>query len=190
MKPSLTIRPVFDDPNLVSGSRLARRRGWPSQPSLPSAGPALPQHFTRRRSCSWARRSPPVLRVFATPQHIDAWRSGAIGEREVGIRLDRLRVAGVLTLHDRRVLGRRTIIDHVAASAAGVFVIDTKNVVGKVIPTRNGRRVAGQRRDEMLTGVPGQIAAVRQALGDQRLSSDVVHGVLCFSRKESVSPGT
>lgn len=42
----------------------------------------------------------PVLKLLATPQHVDAWRSGAAGERAVGARLDRLRSSGVLTLHD------------------------------------------------------------------------------------------
>lgn len=126
----------------------------------------------------------PVLRLLATPQHIDAWRSGAAGERAVGARLDKLRSADVLTLHDRRVPGRRTNIDHIAVSPGGVFVIDTKNVAGKVRPTRNGLRVAGRRRDEMIAGVQGQIAVVRHALADQQLSPDAIRGVLCFTRAE------
>ena len=126
----------------------------------------------------------PVLKLLATPQHIDAWRSGAAGEREVGARLDKLRTAGVLILHDRRVPGRRTNIDHIAVSPAGVFVIDTKNVAGKVSATRKGLHVAGRRRDAMVTGVQGQIAVVRQALDDQPLSPDDIRGVLCFSRAE------
>lgn len=125
-----------------------------------------------------------VCKLLATPQHIDAWRSGAVGEREVGARLDKLRTAGVLTLHDRRVPSRRTNIDHIAVSPAGVFVIDTKNVAGKVSVTRNGLRVAGRRRDAMVTGVQGQIAVIRQALDDQPVPSDAIHGVLCFSRAE------
>ena len=126
----------------------------------------------------------PVLKLLATPQHIDAWRSGAAGERAVGARLDKLRTAGVLTLHDRRVPGRRANIDHIAVSSAGVFVIDTKNVSGKVSPTRNGLRVAGRRRDQMISGVQGQIAVVRQVLDDQSLSPDAIRGVLCFTRAE------
>jgi hypothetical protein len=126
----------------------------------------------------------PVLRLLATPQHIDAWRSGAVGEREVGARLDKLRRAGVLTLHDRRIPGRRSNIDHIAVSPAGVFVIDTKNVAGKVSPARTGLRVAGRRRDEMVTVVQAQVAVVRQALGDQPMALDAVRGVLCFTRAE------
>jgi hypothetical protein len=126
----------------------------------------------------------PVLKLLATPQHIDAWRSGAAGERAVGARLDKLRAAGVLTLHDRRVPGRRTNIDHIAVSPAGVFVIDTKNVAGKITPTRDGLRVGGRRGDAMVTGVQEQVAVVRQALNGQPLSPDVIHGVLCFTRAE------
>jgi hypothetical protein len=126
----------------------------------------------------------PVLNLLATPQHIDAWRSGAAGEREVGARLDKLRTAGVLTLHDRRVPGRRTNIDHIAVSSAGVFVIDTKNVVGKVTHARAGLRVAGRRRDHLVTGVQTQVAAVRHALDDQSLPPKAVRGVLCFTRDQ------
>jgi hypothetical protein len=126
----------------------------------------------------------PVLKLLPTPQHIDAWRSGAAGEREVGARLDKLRSTGVLTLHDRRVPGRRTNIDHIAVSPVGVFVIDTKNVAGKVSPTRSGLRVAGRRRDEMVTGVQGQVAVVREALGDELIVLDAVRGVLCLTRAE------
>src|SRR3954447_24232525 len=111
----------------------------------------------------------PVLKLITTPQHIDAWRSGAEGERAVGAMLDKLHTAGVVALHDRRVPGRRTNIDHIAVSPGGVFVIDTKNVTGKVSPTRNGIRVAGRSRDPMVPAVQGQMAVVRQALDDQRL---------------------
>jgi hypothetical protein len=92
-------------------------------------------------------------------------------------------------LHDRRVPGRRTTIDHIAVSPAGVFVIDTKNVAGKVSATRNGLRVAGRRRDAMVTGVQGQVDVVRRVLDDQPLSPDAVRGVLCFSRAELPGPG-
>ena len=126
----------------------------------------------------------PVLRLLATPQHIDAWRSGAAGERAVGARLEKLRAAGIRTLHDRRVPGRRTNIDHIAVSRAGVFVIDTKNVAGKVTSTRDGLRVAGRRRDTMVTGVQGQVHVVRHALRDQPLPPDAIRGVLCFTRAE------
>jgi hypothetical protein len=126
----------------------------------------------------------PVLKLLPTPQHIDAWRSGAAGERAVGIRLDRLRPTGVFTVHDRRVPGSTANIDHIAVSPAGVFVIDTKNVAGKVSVSRGGLSVAGRRRDNMLTGVHGQIALVQRTLADQALPSNAFHGVLCFTRAD------
>lgn len=135
----------------------------------------------------------PVLRLLPTPQHIDAWRSGAVGERAVGARLDALRPAGVFVLHDRRVPGKRTNIDHIAVAASGVFVIDTKNVIGKVTPTRTGLQVAGWRRDEMIAGVHRQVAVVRHALADQAVDPETVRGVLCFTRADlpwlRASPG-
>lgn len=126
----------------------------------------------------------PVLKLLATPQHIDAWRSGAAGERAVGARLDRLRPSGVLALHDRRVPGRRTNIDHIAVGPSGVYVVDTKNHAGKVSSTRGGLRVAGRRCDQMVAGVHSQMAVVRDVLDDQFLSADAIHGVLCFTRAE------
>jgi hypothetical protein len=126
----------------------------------------------------------PVLKLLETPQHIDAWRSGAAGERAVGARLDRLRASGVLTLHDRRVPGRRTNIDHIAVAPSGVYVVDTKNHAGKVSSTRAGLRVAGRRCDRMVTGVHSQMAVVRDVLDDQLLSADAIRGVLCFTRAE------
>jgi hypothetical protein len=126
----------------------------------------------------------PVLKMLGTPQHVDAWRSGAAGERVVGARLDRLRTSGVVTLHDRRVPGRRTNIDHVAVAPSGVYVVDTKNHVGKVSSTRDGLRVAGRRCDQMVSGVHSQVAVVRDVLEDQILAADAIRGVLCFTRAE------
>lgn len=126
----------------------------------------------------------PVLKLLPTPQHIDAWRSGAAGERAVGARLDGLRSHGVLAVHDRRVPGKRTNIDHIVVAPTGVFVVDTKNVAGKVSVGRNSIRVAGRRRDEMISGVQGQVSVVRQALADQQLPADCIGGLLCFTRAD------
>lgn len=65
----------------------------------------------------------PVLDLIRRPQHIDAWRSGAAGERAVGKMLDGLRVEGVVAIHDRRVPGRRTNIDHIVVAPTGIFVV-------------------------------------------------------------------
>lgn len=126
----------------------------------------------------------PVLKLLPAPQHINAWRSGAAGERVVGARLDGLRRRGVLAVHDRRVPGKRTNIDHIVIAPAGVFVVDTKNVTGKVSVGRSSIRVTGRRRDEMISGVQAQVGVVQQVLASQALPPGCVRGVLCFTRAE------
>jgi hypothetical protein len=126
----------------------------------------------------------PVLDLIRRPQHIDAWRSGAAGERAVGKMLDGLRAQGVVAIHDRRVPGRRTNIDHIAVAPPGVFVIDTKNVVGKVAASRSGLRVAGRRQDKMLDGVAGQVAVVQGVLDQAGTAPVAVRGVLCFTKAD------
>lgn len=126
----------------------------------------------------------PVLDLVRRPQHVDAWRSGAAGERAVGKMLDGLRVQGIVAVHDRRVPGRRTNIDHIAVSPTGVFVVDTKNVAGKVAVSRSGLRVAGRRQDKMLDGLASQVAVVQRVLDEARLIPVVVRGVLCFTKAD------
>jgi hypothetical protein len=126
----------------------------------------------------------PVLDLIRRPQHIDAWRSGAEGERVVGKMLDKLRGQGVVAIHDRRVPGRNTNIDHIAIAPCGVFVVDTKNVAGKVVASRSGLRVAGRRQDKMLAGIAGQVAVVREALTGAGSPQVEVRGVLCFTKAD------
>jgi hypothetical protein len=126
----------------------------------------------------------PVLKLLPSPQHITAWQIGAAGEQTVGRMLDRLRDEGVVAIHDRRVPGRRTNIDHIAVSPAGIFVIDTKNVSGRVSVTRRGVTVAGRQQDKMVTGVQQQVSVVRDVIADQGLDSNVVRGVLCFTKAD------
>jgi hypothetical protein len=124
-----------------------------------------------------------LLKSFAaTAQHIQAWRSGADGERAVGARLDAL--PGAVTVHDRRIPGSRANIDHIAVAPSGVYVVDSKNHAGKVVVTRSGLTVAGRRCDHMVPGVQKQVAVVRSALADQELPPDLVRGVLCFTRAD------
>jgi hypothetical protein len=80
--------------------------------------------------------------------------------------------------------GRRTNIDHIAVSRAGVFVIDTKNVAGRVRADRSGLRVGGRRQDKMITGMQTQVSIVRETLTDQDVDPAVVRGVLCFTKAE------
>lgn len=126
----------------------------------------------------------PLSKLLSRPQHIAAWRIGAAGEQQVGRMLDGLRREGVFAIHDRRVPRSTANIDHIVVSPAGIFVIDAKNVAGKVVATRSGLRVAGRRQDKMVEGVQRQVAVVREVLADQSLDPTVFRGVLCFTKAE------
>ena len=55
-----------------------------------------------------------------------AWERGAVGEERVAAILAKLDQARVTLLHDRRIPGSRANIDHIAVTAAGIWVIDAK----------------------------------------------------------------
>jgi Nuclease-related domain len=60
------------------------------------------------------------------------WDKGARGERKTGDYLSHLSERGFVLLHDRQIPGSRANIDHLAIGPTGVFVIETKNLSGKV----------------------------------------------------------
>jgi hypothetical protein len=62
---------------------------------------------------------------------IREWERVAVGERRLGVRLDSLTGQGIVVLHDRRVPGSRTNIDHIAVTPTGVRVIDTERYQGR-----------------------------------------------------------
>jgi len=116
-----------------------------------------------------------------------AWSAGARGEEVVAARLDAMRDAGVVALHDRRIPGSRANIDHIAVTPGGVWVVDAKAYAGKRpdlvteggflgIGARRRLVVGGRRKDALVEGVVGQVERVRAAL-----PADVpVRGMLCF----------
>ena len=92
-------------------------------------------------------------------------------------------------LHDRRILRTKANIDHIAVSAAGVFVIDAKRykgrpqlrVEGGLFRPRVEKLMVGTRdQTELVEGVHKQIDLVRAVLEDAGLADIPVRGVLCF----------
>lgn len=114
------------------------------------------------------------LAVTGEPATTRSWAAGAMGERVVGGRLDALAGRGVVTLHDRRVPGRRGNLDHVAVGPAGVFVVDAKQLHGARVSVRRATgllvpgparlRIAGRDRTAMVDAMAWQVAAVQRAL--------------------------
>jgi hypothetical protein len=119
------------------------------------------------------------------PQSTTAWDAGAVGEERLGRRLTELAGDAFRVLHDRRIPGTRTNIDHLAVTRSGVYVIDAKKyrgrprlrVDGGILRPRTERVFVGSRDcTNLVDGVLKQLDVVRGVLGD-----DVpLHGVLCF----------
>lgn len=65
-----------------------------------------------------------------TPQHVKAWNQGAVGERKVGAKIDRVVSRHGVALHDRLVPGTKANIDHIIVTRHGIWVVDAKNYSG------------------------------------------------------------
>ena len=123
------------------------------------------------------------LALGSPPQHEQAWATGAAGEMLVA---ESLAKAGdsVVVLHDRRLPRGRANIDHLAVAPSGVWVIDAKNLRGKVTIERPFRKppklvIAGRDRTSLIDGLDRQVRAVREVAASLD-STAPVHGALCF----------
>lgn len=130
-----------------------------------------------------------ILALSDDPQSTQAWAIGARGEEVLGQRLDTLSGHGVHVLHDRRIPGSQANIDHIAVTAAGVFVIDAKKYQGRPAlkvegglfsPRTEKLMVASRDRTKQVAGVQKQVSLVRSALRDAGWEEIPVHGMLCF----------
>jgi len=129
-----------------------------------------------------------ILAVSDEPTSTKNWAKGAEGERWLGGRLDALTERGVIALHDRLKPGSsRANIDHLAVTANGVWVIDAKRWTGRVerrdvggwFRTDHRLFVGGRDRSKAVTGVTGQVAAVR-SVTSTAFPDVPVRGALCF----------
>lgn len=129
-----------------------------------------------------------ILALSEDPQSTRAWSQGAVGEERLGARLDGLTSDGVAVLHDRRIVGTRANIDHIAVTSNGVWVIDAKRckgrptlrVEGGILRPRIERLLVG-RRDctKLVDGISKQLALVTDALADEGIDAPV-KGALAF----------
>ncbi|WP_457253597.1 hypothetical protein [Pedococcus sp. P5_B7] len=103
--------------------------------------------------------------------------------------LDAAADAGVRSLHDRRMPGRRGRIAHLAVGAGGVYVIDVvraKNAsievrpVDEPAPVARELLVGGRLMTSTVTATQGRVAIVRALLDEVELSAVPVIGVMCF----------
>lgn len=109
-----------------------------------------------------------LLRLQSAPTSEAAWEIGAAGEELLAAHLAKT-CPQVTVLHDRRIPGRRTNIDHLAVGPSGVFVVDAKRYKGR-IEVRNpffgdpSLFIAGRNKTKLVDGLTRQRNAVRSAL--------------------------
>jgi hypothetical protein len=132
----------------------------------------------------WGKLGGVAVALSDEKQSTKAWATGAVGEERLGARLDSLVSESIAVLHDRRIPGSKANIDHIAITAAGVWVIDAKRYMGRpelkieggILRPRVEMLLVG-RRDctNLVDGVLRQIDLVREVVGDLP-----VMGALCF----------
>lgn len=133
----------------------------------------------------WGRLGGIAFAMSDEKQGTKAWATGAIGEERLGARLDSLVSDSIAVLHDRSIPGTKTNIDHIAITAAGVWVIDAKRYKGRpelkieggIFRPRVEKVLVGRRDCTKLVrnGVLKQIDLVRKVVGDLPVT-----GALCF----------
>jgi hypothetical protein len=195
---TVTCTPCAEREDADRPSRSRQRDSPPLQRG--TAGASAEREYQRRQSAhearaakTWGRLAGVYLTLAQEPQSTRAWARGSAGEKLLGAALEQLHdERRVIVLHDRRVPGTRTNIDHVAITSTGrVWAIDAKNYQGKV--EKRGWFSAGERlyvgdRDctKLVVAMDKQSAALRSALGDASIREfDVkTRAAICFVNAE------
>ena len=155
------------------------------------AGSSARREYERRKAKDeaalrekWGRLGGIAVALSDEKQSTKAWATGAVGEERLGARLDSLVSDSIAVLHDRRIPGSKANIDHIAITAAGVWVIDAKRYKGRpdlkikggILRPRVEKLLVG-RRDctKLVDGVLKQVDLVREVVGDVPVT-----GALCF----------
>jgi hypothetical protein len=166
--------------------------------SVGEAGASARREHARRRARRQARTRAKhprlgglLLALAQAPRHERSWQSGALGEEEVAAVLEERCGEAVFFLHDRRLPGSRSNIDHLAVASSGIWVIDAKRYRGKVevrkpLFGQAELRIAGRDRSKLADGLARQVAAVEAAVA----GAAPVHGAFCLVEAELPLIGT
>jgi hypothetical protein len=113
-----------------------------------------------------------------------AWSIGANGEAATARYLDPLAEHGFVVMHDLSIPRSKANVDHVVIGPTGVFVVETKNIRGKVRIDGETVRIDG-RRVEILAEVRREVDAVVSVLGPFLREKRVgIAAVVCAHRAE------
>ena len=107
-----------------------------------------------------------IVAIARLPREARHWRTGAEGERRVGHALDALRRRDFVILHDRRMPGGRSNIDHVAIGPQGIFVVESKYLSGDIEISDDRLFIADRERQNIVDQVYGEAVATQIALGE------------------------
>ena len=112
-----------------------------------------------------------LLALGKDPRHETAWARGAHGEEHVAKVLANCLNDDVIVLHDRRIPGRRSNIDHIAVAPSGVWVIDAKRYKGKVAihnPWLGTPKltIAGRDKTRLVDALANQVATVEAVMAE------------------------
>jgi hypothetical protein len=127
----------------------------------------------------------------------ESCEKGRAGERAMELLFnDRLADSAVM-LHDRRIRGRHTNIDHLVIASSGVWVVDAKNYTGRIecrdLSTWDAPhvelRVNGRNSTRNAEGLVKQRQAVIEALATIGMEAAPVESVLCFVGLEQAPSG-
>jgi hypothetical protein len=188
-------RETMDEPSAAQTTRPELDRGQP--------GASVAREYQRRKSNREARtrKAHPrigglLLALRGAPQHESAFHLGELGEQAVAASLEQRTAHGpAIILNDRRMPNGYGNIDHLAIAATGVFVIDAKNIKGKVRVAKPlfgaaKLRIAGRNRTKLIDGLDRQVSAVHDALEANNHAGVPVQGVLCFTTADLPLLGT
>ncbi len=138
-----------------------------------------------RRRARFGRLAPLVGALAGPKTATEAWARGAEGEELVGRRIDAVVGRDCVALHDRRLPGSRSNLDHLVVVANGVWVIDAKDYhgrlarrrVGGCFTTREVLTVGGRDQSRLVAAARRQHAVVERAVGP----GVPVRAALCFT---------
>ena len=163
------------------------------------AGAAAQREYERRKAKDDAARAERsavwrALNSFFYPdgrQTTHAWKVGALGDERVAkALLERTEAGAGYALHDRRVPGKRSNIDHLFVGGSNIYVIDAKFYKNaEVSVERSGGlfgprietlKVKGRKRDALVTAMHTQRDVVAGVLSGSEFEDSPVIPVLCF----------
>lgn len=133
----------------------------------------------------WGRFAGIAKFLSDDPQSTKAWAKGSDGERRLAASLLKRVGDTAVLLHDRKIPGTRTNIDHLAIAPSGIWVIDAKTYKGLVerrdrggwFTTDHRLFVGGRDRTRLCDGLAKQVDAVRRVVSERDVP---VYPVLCF----------